>query len=232
MAKKVLTYTLSEPLHGARSAQANIQMTDGNLVLDGFTGAEPELTRGELEYLENQDPPERSISGGPDATVLTLKAGRQPQPWIHFPWATCNGATNWRIHLHPAVTWEIQAQSGGGNITLDLSSLDLSGLTAGTGGGNLTASLPAPAAAVSVALRSGAGNVTVQVPSGTEIRVQAASGLGKIILPPHFQKVQGSTYQTPGYDRAAERYDFSLTSGAGNVKIEERVPQPAAATPA
>lgn len=229
MAKKVLIHTLAVPRNGARSTLADIQMTDGNLVLGGLTGPEPALASGELEYLQNQDQPEQSVTVQPGQTVLALKAGRQGQPWLRLPWAACNGATEWRIRLSPETAWEIRAHSGGGNVTLDLSGLRLTGLTAGSGGGNLNVSLPPAGGAVNAALKSGAGNVIAQVPAGSAVRVQATTGLGKVILPPQYQKMETSIYQTPGYDRAAERYDLVLSSGAGNVKIEERVTETAAA---
>jgi predicted membrane protein len=69
---------------------------------------------------------------------------------------------------------------------------------------------------------SGAGNVTVRVPSGIAARVHATSGLGKVIMDPRFSKTDSKTYQSPDYDRAANKVDITVNSGAGNVSVNTK----------
>jgi hypothetical protein len=242
MAKKVLTHNLSEPLGGATTAKVNIHTEDGNLTIDTLTSGEPVLASGTLQYLENQGLPTRSVNTSNGQATLTLKASGSGQPWFRFPWAACNGATEWQIHLNPTVQSDITAHSGGGNVKLNLTGMAVTHVSADTGGGNMDVVLPENAANLSVSAKTGAGNVTVEigsgttgsntvnansgagnvvvrVPSGMAARIYAASGMGKGILDPRFSKIDKNTYQSPEYDSASNKVEITVKSGAGNVSV-------------
>ena len=82
--------------------------------------------------------------------------------------------------------------------------------------------LPDNAADLSVTAKTGAGNVTVSVPSGVAAKIHASSGLGKVIVDPRFSKLDDNTYQSPDYDAAANRVEITASSGAGNVSVITR----------
>ena len=110
MAKNVLIDKLSEPLNGEMTAKIDIYAGDGNLMLDRHTGGEQVLASGVLQYFERQGLPKRTLVSSQGQAILTLRGGRAGQPWFHFPWAACNGATDWQIHIRPptAPLWKIQ----------------------------------------------------------------------------------------------------------------------------
>src|SRR5512134_626693 len=120
MAKKVLTHNLSEPLEGVKTAKFDINTGTGNLTIDRLNAGEGLLASGSLEYLEKQDPPAWTVDSRDGQAKLMLKASGGMQPGFHWPWAACNGETNWQIHLNPTVSSDITAHSGGGNVKLDL----------------------------------------------------------------------------------------------------------------
>lgn len=220
MAKKVRTYLLSEPLPGAAEVMIDINTIDGNLRIDGLPGG-TELASGTLQYLENQEPPTHSVQSIRGRTTLTVKSGSRGQTWLRMPWATCNGATEWQIHLNPAAAMEINAHSGGGNVTLDLTGLKVTCLNADTGGGNLDVYLPDRVPGMQVTIKSGAGNVTVHLPASLAARVHATTGLGKVIMDGPFIQTGKATYQSPEYDNALKKVEITASSGAGNVSIKE-----------
>jgi hypothetical protein len=225
MAKNIRTYHLSEPLQGAAAAKLDINMIDGNLAIDPHAGG-LELASGELQYLENQDPPAHSqaMSGG--LSALTIRSSKKGQPWIRFPWSACNEATVWQIHLNPTVSMDITAHSGGGNVRLDLTGMAVTRLAADTGGGNMEVILPGSAGNLQVEVKTGAGNVTIHIPGGCAARIHATSGLGKVILEAPLSQVSAQIYQTPGYDSAVEKIEIRASSGAGNVSIKESIGHP------
>jgi hypothetical protein len=245
MAKKVLTDNLSAPLNGATSANIDVNVADGNLTIDRLTGAEQMLASGTLEYLKNQGPPTRSVHTSHGQASLTLRAGSTGRPWFHFPWAACNGAMEWQIHLNPSVQTDLTAHSGGGNVKLNLAGMALTRLSADTGGGNMDVVLPDQAANLSVTARTGGGNVTVQIgssttgsnivnagsgagnvdvgiPHGVAARIHATSGWGKVIIDPQFGQIDKNTYQSSDFDRAANKVEITVTSGAGNVSVNTK----------
>lgn len=206
MAKQVFTQNLSEPLDGTTVAKIEINPGDGNLMIDKINGNEQVLANGTLEYLEKQDVPVRSLIKSNGQTIFKLRAGGTgSQPWFRLPWAACNGATLWQIHLNPTVESDITAHSDGGNVKLNLTGMSITGVLADTGGGNVDVVLPENSANLRVTAgtgggnvtvevgdgitgnntikaESGAGNVTVLVPAGIAVRLDVASGMGKLIL--------------------------------------------------
>ncbi len=221
MAKNVLTYNLSEPLNGATTAKVDINAGDGNLTIDGLAG-EQVLASGTLQYTEKQGLPTRTVDSSNGQATLMLKVGRAGQPWFRFPWDACNGATQWQIHLNTTVASDITAHADGGNVKLDLAGMDVTRVSADTGGGNMEVVLPDNADNLSVTAKTGAGNVVVLIPSGMAARIQATTGLGKAIVDPQFSQTGKNTYQSPDYDVAANKVEITASSGAGNVVVNTR----------
>ena len=136
-----------------------------------------------------------------------------------MPWSACNGATNWLMHVNPQVSSDITARSDGGNIKLDMSGTHLTSLSADTGGGNITLVLPDGSPHLTVNARTGAGNVEVIIPDGLAARIHATTGLGKLIIDPHFSTIDKTTYESPEYNKSSKNVEITASSGAGNVIV-------------
>jgi hypothetical protein len=213
-AGSVLTHNLSEPLGDATAAKLDINTGTGNLTIDRLTSGEPLLASGTLQYFENLGLPTRTLDSSNGQSTLTLKWNDSGAPYT--------GAIEWLIHLNPAVSSDITARSGGGNVKLDLSGMAVTSVLADTGGGNVDVFLPEDAANLSVNAKTGAGNVVVRVPSGVAARIHAATGLGKAIVDPRFSKIDDNTYQSPDFDSAAKKVEITANSGAGNVEVNTK----------
>ncbi len=222
MATNVLTQNLAEPLGTATAAKIAIDNGDGNLVIDGLIGGEQLLASGTLQYLEKQGLPTRTLNASNGQATLQLKASSGGQPWIRLPWHTCNGATEWQIHLNPKVQFDLNAHSDGGNVKLDLAGMAVTHVVADTGGGNMDVVLPEDAANLSVTAKSGAGNVVVHIPGSVAARVHATTGLGKAIVDARFSKTDKNTYQSSDFDSAINKVEITIHSGAGNVSVNTK----------
>lgn len=246
MANKLLTDNLSAPLGSVTAARIDINCGPGHLAIDGLTGGEPVLASGALQYLEKQGLPAQSLDSSKGQATLRLKAKGTGGGGFRWPWQACaGGAFAWRVHLNPGVSSDITAHSDGGDVKLDLAGMAVTRVKADTGGGNIDVVLPERAANLSVAARtgggnvtvevgsgmtgsstinaeSGAGNVVVRVPGGVAARVHATSGLGKVMVDSRFSKMDDNTYQSPGYDGAADRVEITVKSGAGNVSVNTK----------
>lgn len=222
MAKKVLIQNLSEPLASATTAKVDIDVADGNLTIDKLVGGEQVLASGTLQYVEGQGLPTRSVKTIDGQATLALKARSTGRPWFHLPWSACNAATEWQIHLNPAVPSDITVHSGGGNVKLDLTGMTITRLSADTGGGNMDVVLPDHAAGLSVTAKTGAGNVDVCIPRDLAVCIHATTGLGKVIVDPRFSQTDKNTYQSPDYDNATNKVEITLNSGAGNVNVNTK----------
>lgn len=219
MSNNLLTYKLSEPLNGATAAVIEIHAGDGNLRIGQITAGEQVLASGTLQYFENQGLPKRNLEMTNHQARLSLRGSVEKRPRFRLPWSACNGATEWQIHLNPAVTSDITAHSDGGNIKLDLAGMEVTRLSADTGGGNIEVVLSDKSAHLSMTARTGAGNVVVQIPSGVAALIHATTGLGKAIVDPCFSKIDKDTYQSSDFDSASKKIEIKLHSGAGNVSV-------------
>lgn len=245
MAKKVRIYDLSEPLNGVKTAKAEINTGSGNLVIGKLTGNGRFLVKGTLEYLEKQDFPTKILDLRNSRATLTIKAGSGKKSWFRFPWAACNGATDWRIQLNPTIPSDIVAYSGGGNVSLNLAGMNVTGVVADTGGGNVEVILPSNATNLDVSAKTGGGNVVVEIGNGTSgsntvnagsgagnvevrvpkemaVRIHANSGLGKVIMDPNFGKTGETEYQSSDYDSSVNKVELTVKSGAGNVSVRRK----------
>jgi hypothetical protein len=161
---------------------------------------------------------------------------------FRLPWSGCIAATDWHIHLNPDVQADITAHSGGGDVKLALAGMTVTRVLADSGGGNLDVVLPDNAANLSVTAKTGGGNVTVEVgrgitgsnilnatsgagnvevriPSGIAARIRATSGLGKEIVNRRFVNIDKHMYQSSDFDRATDKVEITIGSGAGNVIV-------------
>lgn len=219
MTKNVLIDNLLEPLNGATTAKFDINAGDGNLIIDPLSGGEQVLISGELQYFEKQGLPARNVVLSNGQAILTLKGGSAGQPWFRFPWAACNGATEWQLNINPVIPSDISAHSNGGNVNLNLAGMSLTHVSADTGGGNVEVVLPDKAANLNITAKTGAGNVVVCIPGNVAARIHATVGLGKVIVDPRFSKMDANTYQSPDFDGAADKVEITASSGAGNVSF-------------
>jgi hypothetical protein len=144
------------------------------------------------------------------------------------------------------VQTDLTAQSGGGNVKLDLAGMALTRLLADTGGGNMDVILPDRATNLNVTAKTGGGNVTVEIgngttgsnklnagsgagnvdvhiPNGLAARIHATSGWGKVIIDPQFGQIDKNTYQSSNFDRAANKVEITVASGAGNVSVNTKL---------
>lgn len=243
MTKSVLTYELWEPLNGVTTASVDVNAGDGNLTIDRLAIGEPALASGALQYIENQDLPIRTLVLKGGQATLTLKGGRAERPRFRLPWAACNGATEWQIHLNPTVLSDITAHSNGGNVRLNLVGMTVTRLAADTGGGNMDVVLPDNAADLSVTASAGAGDVTIEIssgitgssiinansgagnvvvclPSGVAARIHATTGLGKVTVSPLYSRIDNNTYQSTDFGCAVHKVVITIKSGAGNVSVK------------
>jgi hypothetical protein len=217
----MLSDILAEPLNGVKAARIEIDSASGNLIVDRLTGGEPLLASGSLQYSQKQGAPVKTLESSNGQTTFTVKVNHDTgRPWFRLPWAACNGAHEWQIRLNPAVSLDIKAHSGGGNVRIDLTGMDVTGLSADTGGGSMDVFLPTNPDGLNATIKSGAGNVTVYIPDGIEARIHAATGLGKVIVDPRFNQVDKGIFQSAGCESAAHPIEITANSGAGNVIIQ------------
>jgi class 3 adenylate cyclase len=136
------------------------------------------------------------------------------------------------VTLSASVPWLIEARTGVAKLTADLGALSLRGFKAPEGVIRSTLVLPRPSGEVSV--RTGAaGEVTIHRPAGVAARVRVDGGASQLTLDDQrFRAVGGElNWQTPDFDRAADRYDINVSRGARRLVVDTLAPSPAPTGP-
>jgi len=134
---------------------------------------------------------------GAVVTVLLLSNPTHVNAWM--PHAAGNS------YVQPQTVDDLRPyREGFGNMTIDLTSLVL------------------PAGTTTVDAEVGFGNLTVRVPDGAAVRVDAGDGAGNVTI--EGQRLGGGLvtdqpWTSAGYDRAADRLELKLRVGAGNIDV-------------
>lgn len=239
----VVTEDLSAPVGSATSANINLHRYSGDLTIAALSGSETLLAAGKLPYLDTQSLT-RAIDSSSAQAVLALET-RAKQSGFRLPWVGCSDDTEWQIQLNPSLPTELTAYSGGGILKLNLAGMALTRLSAETGGGNVEVVLPENARSLTASLKTGAGNITVEIGNGTAgsssvsassgagnvtvrlpgslaARIHVTNGAGTTQIDPVFVKIDEHTYQSPDYDKAADRIEMTVSSGAGTVSVNTK----------
>ena len=137
--------------------------------------------------------------------------------------------------LNATIPWDIQLRQGAAHLVADLRGLQLRAFDVDGGISVLDLTLPLPSGTIPVRMRGGTSKLTIHRPSEVPTRIDIRGGISKLTFDHQPFKSAGElTVQTPGYDRATDRYDVSLTGGTSKLVIDTSMPPesgPAAAGP-
>ncbi len=248
---EIVTENFSEPLEDVTAAQVQLDLSVANATISALTDTSDLFTaevshvgildyrvEGEAQksiYLGQQDD-RFNMTGVPEFLARLFQAEDRD--------------LNWHIGLSPAVPVTLNVNGGVGNSEFDLSELQLQNLTVNGGVGNLNADLPAmedpynvsinsgsgeiritlaEGAAVNLSISGGVGNSVIDVPDGAAVRVTGQSGVGSIVVPSDFRRVDGDednfvgsngTWETLGYNEAERQITIQYSGGVGNLTIQ------------
>jgi hypothetical protein len=126
------------------------------------------------------------------------------------------------IALSNRVPWSVDLRGGAFSIDLNLAEGHLRQFMVEGGASNITARLPAPSGTVPIMLQGGAISATLHRPAGVELRVRISGGASAIDADGNHVTALGgdSSWSTPGYSQAADRYEISAEGGANHVTVD------------
>jgi hypothetical protein len=125
----------------------------------------------------------------------------------------------WNLSLSRVVPIALNVSAGVGEVTLDLGSVQLTGVDYRGGVGESTVRLPAGSYVGDFDF--GVGAATITVPSGAAVRVAVSSGLGRVTVRGDLRR-DGDVYTSPNYDTASERVTLRVNVGVGAITIDAR----------
>ncbi len=128
------------------------------------------------------------------------------------------------VTLNGAIPWQIAVGGGLSELDADLSGIRLDSFEVEGGVSGVELTLAEPSGTVPVRIDGGASNITIRRPKGVAASVLVGGGASKLALDDqYFGAVGGETkLESSGYASATDRYEISITRGAGDVAVVTR----------
>lgn len=206
---KVDVETASIDLQGANSATLKISHGAGELRI--HSGANPnELAHG-------------SFTGGLNHKATRngdrLEARMKPaKDFMDFPFFGPRAQLDWDVALNPQIPTALTLNVGANKAMLDFGDLNLTDLKLETGASDTRLTLPAHGR-FRADFDLGAASLNVIVPDGLSARIHASIGAATLKVNESRFPRNGSYYQSPDYDSAANAVDMTIDAGAASIKV-------------
>lgn len=217
--------TFEQPLNGATSAAVRMQLGAGRVEVGALPSGAGELASGRLDGPPGASlRPRYQLRDGTGELRLALE-GSQPPPLPFFPGAGPAAALD--VRLTPDVPLELRAEMGAAEARFDLSELKVSRLDLQSGVSTTWVRLPAAAGTTTGRIRSGAASLELEVPPGVAAQLRFQGGVSRVnVDEARFPLVEGETglghrrtYRSPDFERAVNRVDLTLESGASSITV-------------
>ncbi len=125
------------------------------------------------------------------------------------------------LQLNSAVSWNVSANTGASNDTLNLSSVRVGAITLNAGASRTDITLGRPAGVVPISVDGGAITLRLHRPSGSEALVHVSGGA--VSLTADGRQLHGvgqESWQSAGYDGAADAFHVEVNGGASTVTVD------------
>lgn len=144
-----------------------------------------------------------------------------PSDWIDaVPFGSSSNGFNWQFELNPSIQYKLSFKTGAGESRLDFTKLQISDIKLETGASSTTVKLPENAGFTNVMIKAGAASVEVDVPDQVVAQIKIESGLSGInINTNRFKNLGNGSYQSDGYEQAANKIKIFIEGGLGSFQI-------------
>jgi len=201
---------VSVPLDGANELEVRVRHGAGRLEIHALS------TPGLMA--------EGSFTGGVDYEVHRLPGRsrlnlRTPSEWFVGITPHSYEGYSWNVGLNRDLPVILDFKTGASESDLDLTDLRVTELDLETGASSTRITMPAHAGMTRARIKSGAASISLRLPEGVAGRIRAKGGLASINVDSGRFPFNGSVYETPGFDSAANRAEIGFETGVGSLDI-------------
>lgn len=125
------------------------------------------------------------------------------------------------LELNSAVSWSVSTNAGSSNDTLNLSAVKVGSIALNAGASRTDITLGRPTGIVNISVDGGAITTHLHRPTGSEAFVHVSGGA--VNLDADGRQLHGvgdETWQSAGYDGAADAYHVEISGGASTVTVD------------
>jgi len=202
------TATQSVPLKGAKSAEVNVEMGAGELIMHGGAA---DLMDAEFRYRSSNGRPDVQYDVNGARGTLTVHQTRQHH-------LGNNGENTWDLRMNEDIPLDVRVKMGAGEGRLTLGSTALHSLDVEVGAGQMNVDLTGhPRGDIDVRVRGGVGEATVRLPKRARLDVEAHGGLGEITA--HGLTKRGDRWVNEPAGEAEATIHVSVNGGIGQINL-------------
>ena len=143
---------------------------------------------------------------------------RPARDFLDFPFFGSHSQLDWDVALNPNIPIALTLNLGANKSIIDLSDMNITDLDLDTGASETRLTLPARGR-FRADLDFGAASMEVIIPQGLSARIHVSLGAADLKIDQSRFPRNGSYYQSPDYETAANAVDMTIDGGAASVKI-------------
>jgi len=209
------TEIVSETMQDADRGQVTLKLGVGKLEIGSLSDS-PNFVEGKIEYGRYSLRAEKSFHVSNGRAELSLETRSQSIPfWMPGE----NVGERWDMKFTPRIPFELDIDSGVGQVGMDLSNLKVTRLELKAGVGQTTITFPAGAGLTQAWIKAGVGEVAVSIPDGVGTKIHVSKGLGSVNVESRRFRRSGDDYISTDYQTAENRLELEVQGGIGSITI-------------
>ena len=204
------TMDASDAVGSLNQATLNVDAGAATMTVEGSNSLGSDLYRAHIEYVGTK--PAISL----DRSTGNLRIFKN-NDFSFF----ANRRFVLNLQVNSAVSWNVSANTGASNDTLQLSAVNVGSITLNAGASRTDITLGRPTGIVRVSVEGGAITLRLHRPSGSEAFVHVSGGA--VNLDADGRQLHGvgdESWQSAGYDGAVDAYHVEINGGASNVTLD------------
>jgi hypothetical protein len=200
------------PVGSADRAQIRLSPAVGYLRLQAGTPTGDDVLHGQVRPFRGERIGQSSRPMGSQVEVQVESAS-----WVVVPFITMNfDRPNWDLTVSRSTPLDLETSLSVGKTEIDLTGAQLDELRAETSLGQTVIKLPAAAATVDV--EGGIGEIVLTLPVGIGVKIQASTGIGSVDVPAGYSQ-RGGVYYSPNFESADAVIEITVDLGIGVVHV-------------
>ena len=208
--------------------RGNVETENASIDLQGANNAYLKISHGAGELKIHSGANINEIAHGTFAGGLEYKAARNgdklevrmkpARDFMDFPFFGSHTQLDWDVALNSEIPTALELSLGANKSMLDLRDMNITDLKLETGASDTRLTLPARGR-FRADFDFGAASLEVIIPDGLSARIRASLGAADMKIDESRFPRNGSYYQSPDYDSAANAVDMTIDAGAASISI-------------
>ena len=208
--------------------RGNVELQDASIDLQGASSASLKISHGAGELKIHSGANANEMAHGSFAGGLEHKDTRNgdrlevrmrpAKDVMDFPFFGPRTQLDWDVALNSSIPIALTLNLGANKSVLDLHDMNITDLKLETGASDTRLTLPARGR-FRADFDLCAAALEITIPNGLSARIRASLGAADLKVDESRFPRNGSYYQSPDYDAAANTVDMTIDAGAASIKV-------------